>query len=103
TAAERAFDVASARQKLDAAADWAATQRDAQGRILPAAQYSVAVHSAAFTWQVAAGPALQSYHEAVAEQTHRLTVAAAEASLAAGLERVAADEAYLTAVAAAEQ
>src|SRR5690606_18421652 len=82
--------------------DWAATQRDAAGHARPQAQYSIAVHDAALDWQRTAAPKIQAYRHAIADQSHLLTVAIADAAQTAGLDRSAADKTFTIAVARAE-
>ena len=102
TTADVTFDVAIAQRKRDTVVTWARSQRDAAGRIRPQAQYSIAVHDAALDWQRAAAPKIQAYRNAIANESHLLTVAIADANLTAGLNQVAADETFTIAVAGAE-
>ncbi len=102
TTADVTFDVAIAQRKRDAVDDWASTQCDASGFLSPQAQYSIAVYDAALAWQRAAAPQIQEYRNAIANQSHQLTVATADAILRADRGRVVADEAFTIAVADAE-
>lgn len=101
-AADIALDTALAQRERDAVEAWAETQRDTSGNVKPQAQYSVAVYDAALSWQRAAAPHIQSYYDAIADQSHQLIIDSANANRRAEQGLIIADESFTIVVADAE-